>query len=221
MSWFVFNGKHSAAMGIMVLKMPPITRPPMRYDIIKTDGLDGAGIYPLGYDIYEKTIEIFIEDPYNIDGILAWLTGNGTLIFSNEKDKYYKAQALLQIDFENIVRTRTAKVTFLVQPFKYAVFEEPTTSTTLFNRGNIYSLPLMRIYGTGTVTLYVNQIQTCILSLNETITLDSETHEAKQGTINKNRSMRGNFPVLQAGENKLSWTGNITQIQTTVRSRWL
>lgn len=220
MSWIIFNGKHSAEMNVDIIRIPPITRAPMRYELQKVDGRHGADVNCYGYDMYEKTIDIFVEDPSNINEIICWLSGHGKLVLSNEKDKYYIAYAVGQLDFGSIARCKSAKVTFLVQPFKYTQ-EEYTIANTVYNRGNTDSMPLMEIYGSGEVKLYINNMYVCTVNVSESIILDSEKQEAYQGSVIKNRQMKGEFPVFTPGANHITWTGNVTQIKTLVRSRWL
>jgi phage-related protein len=55
------------------------------------------------------------------------------------------------------------------------------------------------------------------------ITIDTEALEAYKGTTLKNRLVSGNYDkfTLQKGENTISWTGNVTQIDIENYSRWI
>ena len=144
------------------------------------------------------------------------------MILSNELDKYYDAFVLEQIDYKQVLRFKTATVTFLVQPYKHATGEEETTSRVLINPGNTECLPLMTIYGSGSVGVLVNGVKQCDITLM-VCNLDGEEEEAYKDNLDnrRNRVMIGKFPVFQPGENILSFTGNVTNVKTLVRSRWL
>lgn len=220
MSYFIFNGIRSDDKKVIPESLPPIVKPPERYDIIRVDGSNKIGIDIKGYDAYEKTIPLGLWDT-DLTEVSNWLRGKGQLILSNETEKYYDAYVLQQIDYTKALRFRKANVTFLVQPYKHSSDEDETESRTLINQGNTDCLPLITIYGTGYVGVYVNGVLQCTVNISQYITLDGEEEEAYKGSILQNRSMVGNFPVFTPGENALTFTGNVTNVTTLVRSRWL
>lgn len=220
MVYFTFNDIRSDSMkNIIVESLPPIVKPPKRYNLVNINGSDRTNIETLGYEAYVKPITIWFKDD-NIDPIVNWLDGSGKLILSNELDKYYDAEILEQIDYEKAIRYRKARIPFLVQPFKHATKENEVTLLTVFNRGNIESLPLMTVYGSGVANISINGAWVCTLTINDFIILDSQEQEAYKGEVLQNRSMVGTFPKLKPGFNTISYTGNVTSIKTLVRSRW-
>lgn len=220
MSYFIFKGIYSDNMKIIVEKLPPVVKPPKKHNIIEIDGSDQIIIEDLGYQSYEKIIPFGLWNA-DIDLVYDWLHGKGRLILSDEPDKYYDAFILEPINYERALSFRKAKATFLVQPYKYALYEEETESHTVINRGNTDSLPLMTIYGSGTVKLKINDTEMCTLTINEYVTVDSLVKETYKGTVNKNRQMYGDFPKLKPGINEISFTGTVTKCITKVRSRWV
>lgn len=118
------NGKPSTEItGLLIQELPPISKPLLRTEIEEIDGRDGDIVTALGYSAYNKEITIGLYGNFDIDEIISYFNSEGTVIFSNEPDKYYNYQIIQQIDFERLVRYRTATVTFHTQPFKYAAFE--------------------------------------------------------------------------------------------------
>lgn len=133
----ILNGQSSEEIcGLIIQELAPITKPLIRTQVEEIDGRDGDIVTKLGYAAYDKEITIGLYGDYDIDAIIQYFNSEGTVTFSNEPDKYYNYQILGQIDFERLVRFRTAKVTFHVQPFKYSVDEVART----FNVGNLLSL---------------------------------------------------------------------------------
>ncbi len=52
------------------------------------------------------------------------------------------------------------EVTFVADPFEYAILQplEITKTTTLVNSGTKYSLPKITIYGSGSITVTINDV---------------------------------------------------------------
>lgn len=231
MEYFIWNNIDSRNVkGLIVCGLPPITKPRMRTQVLTLDGRDGSIITNLGFEAYQKKVKIGLTKGYDIDTIIAWLNGVGQVTFSNESEKYFNAQIVQSIDFEKLLRFKTAEITFEVQPFKYSTVERQKTYNTaglqqiqVINTGNYTSKPIITIFGSGTINFYLNGIQQFTLDLNENdkITLDSAEQEAYSDTGLRNRIMNGNFLVLKQGTNTLSWSGNISKIEISKYSRWL
>ena len=128
MNYIELNGVRSNTItGLLIQSLPPISKPLIRTQVEEIDGRDGDIITKLGYSAYDKDIEIGLRGNFEVDDVIAYFDSDGIVTFSNEPDKYYHYQIIEQIDFERLVRYRTAKVTFHVQPFKYSTTETPVT----------------------------------------------------------------------------------------------
>ena len=130
MNYLEINGvKSTLVQGLIIQSLPPITKPKMRTTIEEIDGRDGDIVTRLGYSSYDKEISIGLSWNYDIDEVIQYFVDNdkGTVLFSNEEDKLYRYEILEQIDFERLVRFKTAKVKFHVQPFKYSSIETVKT----------------------------------------------------------------------------------------------
>ena len=114
------NGEKSTSVkGLIIQSLPPISKPKMRTSIEAIDGRDGDVVTELGYSAYDKQVSIGLHGDFDIDDAIAFFDSEGEVVFGNEPDKYYRYQILDQIDFERLVRFRTAKVKMHVQPFKH------------------------------------------------------------------------------------------------------
>lgn len=230
MNYIIFKNKYSKHIkGLLICELPPITKPKMRTSITTIDGKDGDIVDELGYESYTKTISIGLTWNFDINEIIDYFSGSGDLIMSNEPDKVYKVSILDGIDYERLVRFRTANVKFHVQPYKY-LLNEPAftlnitdeTSIMVSNQGLIESKPIITLYGSGNVAIAVNGLDVFTINIDdEYVVVDSMEEEAYKGSTLKNRKMTGDFPILQSGINTISWSGTLTKIIVEPKSRWL
>lgn len=128
MNHITINGKDSRKInGLLICSLPAITKPPIRTEIEEIDGRDGDIVTQLGYSAYDKTFEIGLFGDYDVDQIIGFFSGPGIVTFSNERDKFYRFQIIDRIDFERLIRFKTATVTMHVQPFKYSLVDRLKT----------------------------------------------------------------------------------------------
>lgn len=119
-NYIELNGEKSTSVnGLIIQSLPPITKPKMRTSVETIDGRDGDIVTKLGYSAYDKELSIGLHGDFDIDDAISFFDSEGEVVFGNEPDKYYRYQILDQIDFERLIRFRTAKVKMHVQPFKY------------------------------------------------------------------------------------------------------
>lgn len=231
-NYVILNGVNSnTKTGLAIKELPPITKPLMRTIKEEIDGKDGDLITKLGYSAYDKTIEIGLYGTYDINEIISFFNSKGIITFSNETDKYYYYEIINQIDYNKLLKFKTANVVFHCQPFKYKVGETPITLTsgdnTITNEGNIYSKPILTIIGSGDISISLdgNQIFSIDMSNNSKIVIDTKNMEAYDPTTGNllNRIVTGNYEnfKIESGNNTLSISGTITDASITNYTRWL
>ena len=129
--YVIINGTNSNTItGLAINLLPPISKPPLRVMTEEIDGRDGDLISDLGYGSYDKTMTISLWGSFNIDTIIGFFNSEGTIVFSNEPDKYYNFKIINQIDYEALIKFRTATINLHCQPFKYPLTETPEEITT-------------------------------------------------------------------------------------------
>ena len=177
------------------------------------------------FESYIRSTEFIVKDKKKIDEICAHFKGSGWLIFSSEPDRKYKARVANQIEFSHIIKSlKRFIVEFEVQPFGYDVFEQTLVKTapfSLFNIGTVDSEPIITIFGTGNIRLYVNNQSISLKEIAGSITIDSEMQNAYNGAASMNNKMSGEFPILSLGENHITWLGNVTKLEIQPNWRYI
>jgi predicted phage tail component-like protein len=219
----------------LISSLPPISKPPIRTRIETVDGRDGDIVTTLGYEAYDKPIKIGLTYNYDIDEIIEYFNSSGEVIFSNEPDKYYRYAIYEQIDFERLIRFKTAEVVLHVQPFKFSTIEKPQTFTVssspaslnVYNAGNIYAKPIITLTATGDVALSLNGSEILNIAFGETaqtIIINCEELNAyDEQNILLNRLVTGNYDniKLNKGSNEIGLTGNVSSLTINKYSRWI
>lgn len=237
--YIVINGNISNnIMGLIIQKLPPISKPKRRTKIEEIDGRDGDIVTTLGYSAYDKDLTIGLHGDYNIDDIISYFDSSGQITFSNEPDKYYDFAIYDQINFEKLLRFKTATVKLHVQPFKYSESETAIVKTydnnninasiTVRNNGNIYSKPTLQITGKGNIDVNLNGTQIFNITLSsaeyETIIINSVDLNAYSLSGDYlNRKVTGDYDNLKlnVGNNNVTINGNVTNVTINNYSRWI
>ena len=170
-----------------------------------------------------KNAKSIIDNKINI---IDWLTSidDNKLIFSFMSDKYYIVK---NITIENIVRNynryNTIETVFLLEPFKYEI-ESPiylSNSTNLYYQGTAPGECNIKIYGNGNIQLTINDDTVQINNVNQYVELDSKFLLCLNlDKTSKTKDMIGNFPILDKGKNKISWTGNVSKVEILPRTAY-
>ncbi len=235
--YIIINGQSSMEVnGLLISSLPPITKPQMRVTAEEIDGRDGDIVTELGFSAYDKPVEIGLHGEFDIDEVIDFFNQSGKVTFSNEPDKYYNFVQYNAIDFEKLIRFKTAKVDFHVQPFKFSLNEsekefdfsssETSGELSIRNNGNYPSRPQITLTGSGIINLSLNGAQVMVIDMSENpvITLDAtEMNAYAPDTALMNRKVTGNYDnlVLKVGKNSISYTGTLTKIAVNNYSRWL
>jgi phage-related protein len=217
-------------LGFALKGRPNIPSAEKKYESTEVEGRDGNLTRFLGYEDLKFSLTFNIlfqldikQKLREIKGVLAQAS---TLSFDDSPNFYYKIKQAQISETESVIKASGVfSVDFVAEPFEYEV----TSSTSytakpinLTNKTTTEALPLIKITGTGTVVLTVNDISVTLTGLTSSITLDSELQEAYTGlTTNMNSNMNGDFPVFKIGSNTITWTGTVTNVEINPKWRWL
>jgi len=231
---FNFGGKNSYTdYGIIISKRPSLPSPKRRVSYIDIPGRDSNLRYDEGtFEDITIAVECSIKGNNiveKLDNINAWLFGAGEsdLIFSFQEDKKYRAQVVNSIDFRQVFKyTSQFPIIFNCKPFKYAVqnniFTMTQNGTSIINPGTLKSEPIISVYGSGKISLTVNETSVNLNDITGKIILDSVIQDAyNDAGDNLNSKVNGDFILLRTGSNKFEWTGSVTKIEVVPNWRWL
>lgn len=231
--WVLINEKPSYGVdGLIITSLPPITKPAMRYTSEEIDGRDGDIITTLGYQAYDKTLSIGLHGGFDIDKVIEFFATSGSVTFSNEPDKIYRFQQLGAIDFERLVRYRTADVKFHVQPYKTSRLQRPKVfagseaQAVVTNAGNVMAAPKLTIKANGDVGLWLDgkQILKVTNDGDYTLIVDVAALEAStpEGAL-MNRHITGDYArlTLSPGKHSIKWSGSVESLTIEDYSRWI
>jgi len=225
-------------MGITVDTYPPIIRAEEKVEKVEVPGMDGELTLDTGrraYKNYEKYCPCTISANADVQAVIDWLKGSGTIVFGNEPQFAYEVSLENELLIEKIIRERDDRKFTLVlntKPKKKLATPESdlifTANGTITNPGNVDALPLIKVEGSGNIGLMIGQFVLDIKGLvsGTPILIDCEAGMATDTlkTINMTAMLEApewEFPAIKPGNNALSFTGSATKITITPRWRWV
>lgn len=231
LSYIDFNNQKSIDLDLIIEKTPEIPSTNIIYDTITIDGgetltkIKGYSDIVWKFDFaYIASAEEYLIKKARIDNWLLSKT-NQYLTYSLDNFISYKVK---QVSISNTTTTskvmRHFSVTFTCTGLKYMSsglksIEVLSSGIDLNNFGSYEAKPLLKIYGSGNISVSINNKSFAISNVSSYVSVDSEIKECYKDSINKGKDMTGNWPVFSIGENTITWTGNITKIEITPRWR--
>ena len=207
--YFIWNGVNSTTKGIYVLEQPPIIIPEERVTFTDVPGRSGSLATTEGEDVYNDItlpFKCIIRDTNNIDAVIAFLHGAGTLSYPVRPGGHYEARIVNQIPLEKILRGnphRSFTVNFRCKPLFQIDGTEDITLTTsgqfVNNPYSVASEPVITVTGNGDITLMVGQYIILLEGVEESITIDSRLQETYSSDELQNGKMTGDFPNWYRG----------------------
>ena len=236
MPYFIWRGKNSKEMGIVVNEYPPIIRPKERTTTITLPGREGTLTYKEGVDIFEpmvKPVTCTLLKPKKMEAVFDWLRGDGMVVFGNEEAYQYEASITEAISMEKMFRydaRRGFMVPFVRHPGKKPV-EEPAkipitvSGERVHNPGNMVAKPTIEItWNEGEEsTLNIGGSMIAFTGDGTGAVVDCQMRECFSPNRERllNHVMSGRFPLFYPGEWPVSWTGGITKVVITPNWRYL
>lgn len=239
---FFFDGKCSDDYGIIISKVPTLSRPQRKFEVYQVPGRSGSIIEQYdAWDDIQVSYNVWFADEYfkvadaqkQAREIVAWLYGaKGYVRLEDDFEPEYFRLAYFTgpIDIEtDLCRYGSATITFTCRPERYLKSGEkwvtvPSNSAqTILNPTKFTAKPLIKItasddgqcggtFGTGNI----------LLTITDYLFIDCETQDVyRQSAENKNNCFVGTIPTLTSGENLINLrdlTATISKIE--VQPRW-
>ncbi|MGL5751919.1 MAG: distal tail protein Dit, partial [Paraclostridium sp.] len=145
------------------------------------------------------------------------------LFLSDDLDNYYEAICLNKLDIARVaINFAELLIIFECNPILKSIEGNAPiiineNNRSIYNKG-LKSYPYFKIYGTGDVTININEQQLILKSIEEYIEVDSEIYNCFKDNINLNNKMYSDFPLFYPGTNNISWSGDISKIE--IIPRW-
>lgn len=227
-----FNGIPSTDVHLEVETYPSYKYPEKNYEIVHVPGRNGdVFIDQNSYSNGERSYTVSFGSEYNrftdmMTKVSNWLHSSGKysrLEDSYEPDYFQLAMYREGCEFENILNhAGRATITFDCMPQRFLKVGECSLTYTkgglIYNPTNYQSLPYIKVYGSGTVTLRIGDLTITFKSINTYVEIDSEHQDVYKGTLNCNANVSmEDFPKLSPGQTNISFTGGITKIELVPR----
>lgn len=231
MSYIFYNNSSSENLDLITENTPTIPACNIIYETIPIDGgenltkIKGFTDIDISFDfLYKADEDEYLMKKATIDN---WLLSSTSqyLLYSIDETKKYKVKKVKISETKTtskIVRRFTA--TFTCNGLKYmssGLNIQPITSsgTILNNFGTYEAKPLLKIYGSGNISVFIGDKSFTINNVSSYVSVDSEIKECYKDNTNKGKDMVGEWPVFPIGSINITWSGNITKVEIIPRWR--
>lgn len=232
-NWLTFNGEPSTNYGVYISGDGVFNAPARDEEKIAVPGRNGELTIDNGrYENVAVEYPAFIYRGFdlNVDGLRNFLLsqrGYKKLKDSYHTDEYRMAKwdGDFEADVEDNLDSGTFTLRFDCMPQRfYESGDDPIelSAGTLLNQTLMTAKPLLRVYGSGTVTINGTTIGVTAEGSGYYTDIDCDLQEAYRDTLATNRNgyitlTSGRFPSLDPGENTVSSSGISRLI---IRPRW-
>ena len=230
---FIYDDKNSKDFNIKIKSINNLSSPQRSIEKVSVLGRNGELIIDNGnFENFILTIECYLncssEDKNVISKeIKRWLQSDFSykkLILSDDLEFYYEAYCDTKLDFEYISSNfESFLISFSCKPYKKEINDDVITITEsiVINNPYLASNPLIKVMGVGDVLVNINNQKLILKGLEDEIQVDCEIMNAYKkingDIVLLNNKMYSDFPVLESGENQISFEGNISKIEITPR----
>ena len=177
------------------------------------------------YEPYNRAMQFAWKDKLKTADIYKWLRGYAKLRTSKDPGGYFKANVMSGYDVDKFSkRYDEFQAVFKINPpfFYLDSGEVPITLTTpgtITNPGTHVSEPLIRIVGSGNITLTINGRTLTFTNIETFIDIDPELAIPYfKNNVNVGEKVVGDLPYFDVGDNEISWTGSVSEIN--ILGRW-
>ena len=229
-NWLTFDGKSTKDFGVYLVGNAVYNAPEREYEKISIPGKSGDLLIDNNrYGNVEIPYSVIVYDDFdtNVIGLRNYLlskTGYHRLEDTYFPEEYRIARYSGGLELESLRHSDigTATITFDCKPQRFLKSGEITkiytSNNVIYNPTFMQSKPLLRVYGTGDISIGDRTIT--IVSADVYTDIDCDLQDAYKGTVNCNGNIvlaSGNFFVLNPGVNGIYLGNGITRVEITPR----
>lgn len=225
----------STDYGIRIYASNILSAPSKKIEFVDVEGRrNGSLTIDKGYEDFTLTLECVLvpeEDEEMVDLVRRakkyLLSGNNCKLYTNEDPNFYLIGTYSSsIDIEEaIANFGLFQAQFRCKPYRLSNQESNIvikTQNTVINNQNYETSPIIEVVGSGDITIKINSQELILKDVEESITIDCEKMNAEKinslGKLtNQNHKMYSDFPVIEEGENIITWSGSVSSITISFR----
>lgn len=232
MPWIKFKGTRSDQIGLQTVRVPDRVSGAPRIDTVQVPGRSGDLHINNGGKNQITLSAIFCPmGTVSTETIKNWLKGSGDLIIFDDPNYCYKATIVDEIQY---IRYRpsglnydTINAFWSCNPYKFQAVPDVVTITqnaTIAGKGDVDAHPKIIVYGSGDVTITINNVTISLYGVESNVTIDADANIAYIGDASSYTAISLDddaWPVLMhSGQNSVSFTGAITKMDIYPNWRW-
>ncbi|EDN8187268.1 hypothetical protein GSY37_04550 [Listeria monocytogenes] len=241
-TFFVFNNKSSLDYNLAVRERASYTAAERNIEYIEIPGRNGSILRDKGtFKNVDEPISCYLfaknRDLKNIreeaSAAFDWLKsprGWCDLYYSDDPFYFMKAHVPAAISFKEVFQlfyVGEGDIPFTRKPERYSTSGHQIRTINksgeiIYNPESYESYPTIQIFGSGNITLYINNRAIILDNITDSITLDCEMMSSYTNIngvlVSANSKVRNTLPTLMPGENEIAWIGNVSKIE--ISPRW-
>lgn len=219
------DDKPSTDYGIKVYESNVLSAPSKKLEFIEIEGRDGTLTVDNGYEDFILKLSCVLvneHDEVEYTSALArrakkfLLNGiNRKIQLSEDMDFYLLGTYNSDVDIEEAIENfGLFQAQFRCKPYRFSNKSktvEITTKNTVIKNDEYKTKPIIDVYATGDITININNQEVVLKDLEGNIQLDCDKMNATTvntlgKTVNANQKMYSDFPILEEGNNNITWT---------------
>lgn len=219
------DDKPSTDYGIKLYESNILSAPSKKLEFIDIEGRDGALTIDNGYEDFILKLSCVLVNEHDevectpalarrakkflLDGV------NRKIQLSEDMDYYLLGTYNSDIDIEEAIENfGLFQAQFRCKPYRFSNKNktvEIATKNTIIKNDEYKTKPVIDVYATGDITLNINNQEVILKALEGHIQLDCDLMNATTvnllgKTVNANHKMYSDFPILEEGNNNITWT---------------
>lgn len=220
---FKIDGVSNIEIGAIPLEENFLSRAAVRYEEILIDGKNEPVINTLGYSSVVGQLQLQLTKK-NLDLVYKLFTGKRRLEF---QERITFIEFFDFIDIKREGRHKTLTINYRRYPFWSKIHDEYVlVKDTVFNDGNIYSKPIIKLVGTANsdVNITIAGIRFVYhFDEDNEVIIDCDSQEETFNGISKSKNIEIGFeyPILKVGANKVKTNSGNCEIYFKRKDAWL